>query len=252
MKKFVLSLVFAFLLSSVTFGQLAYGAPQDAVKVVLNSQQLEFDVNPYIKDGRTMVPFRKVLEAMDVRVAWNKDQRMVLAYNDVTKIQLVIGEKNALVNGKSIQLDVPSEITDGRTFIPLRFFSENLGANVEWKKESKTVDISYSSGKYAVGSMASFGDIKVSIDNVKKDNENNRVYFSGKINAGKTLTINVFDDNKNSVFGIVDSKLGNDGFNTFEGFANIVDKNFVAKHILIRCIDGNGKMIKIAQFDIAE
>ena len=41
----------------------AYAA--DAVTVNLNGSQMEFDVNPVIENSRTLVPFRKIYEALD-------------------------------------------------------------------------------------------------------------------------------------------------------------------------------------------
>ena len=45
------------------------------------------------------------------------------------------------VNGKTISLDAPPSIVDDRTFVPLRFVSEALGASVQWFSESRTIKI---------------------------------------------------------------------------------------------------------------
>lgn len=48
----------------LVFGAVpAYAA--DAVTVNLNGSQMEFDVNPVIENSRTLVPFRKIFEALD-------------------------------------------------------------------------------------------------------------------------------------------------------------------------------------------
>ena len=49
-----------------------------------------------------------------------------------TTITLTVGNTSALVNGGAIQLDVAPFIKDGRTFVPLRFVSEQLGAEVTY------------------------------------------------------------------------------------------------------------------------
>ena len=60
---------------------------------------------------------------------------------DGIEISLVIGENFATVNGEKIELDSPSFVENDRTFLPLRFVSENLGANVLWNGKTQTVII---------------------------------------------------------------------------------------------------------------
>jgi hypothetical protein len=51
-------------------------------------------------------------------------------------IELTIDSTTALVDGGSVQLDVAPFIKDGRTFVPLRFISEQLGAVVSYTTKS--------------------------------------------------------------------------------------------------------------------
>lgn len=51
-------------------------------------------------------------------------------------IELTINSTAALVDGGSVQLDVAPFIKDGRTFVPLRFVSEQLGAVVSYTTKS--------------------------------------------------------------------------------------------------------------------
>ena len=56
-------------------------------------------------------------------------------------IELTIDSITALVDDGSVQLDVAPFIKDGRTFVPLRFISEQLGALVSYTTKSDgTVD----------------------------------------------------------------------------------------------------------------
>ena len=61
------------------------------IGVYLNQEVLEFDVAPYIKNGRTMVPFRVIFEAMELEVSWNAANKTVYAKNDTTEIILGLG-----------------------------------------------------------------------------------------------------------------------------------------------------------------
>ncbi len=126
----------ALLLAIWTAGP-AYAAPQ----VVLNGRILTFqDTQPFIENGRTLVPLRPVFEAMGVQVRWDGDTRTVTATRAGTEIKLVIGGP-AYRNGNPVYLEVPARIIDGRTVVPLRFVSEALGCMVAWNPAAQTVNI---------------------------------------------------------------------------------------------------------------
>lgn len=44
-----------------------------------------------------------------------------------------------IVNGQEIKPDVPPQIINGRTMVPVRWIAEALGADVKWDEENKTV-----------------------------------------------------------------------------------------------------------------
>jgi S1-C subfamily serine protease len=63
-------------------------------------------------------------------------------------VNMQIGNKTAYVNGLPVSLDVPPQIINGRTMVPIRFVSENLGAEVNWDSNTKTVTITMDSITY--------------------------------------------------------------------------------------------------------
>jgi len=62
-------------------------------------------------------------------------------YVKTTTIMLQIDNKNAAINGKTVALDTPPIIKDGRTLVPLRFISEAFGAEVAWDPVFQIIDI---------------------------------------------------------------------------------------------------------------
>lgn len=103
--------------------------------VTLNDDFVEFeDVQPIIKDNRTLVPFRAILEKAGAKVGWNQEDKKVTAELDGKKIEMTIGQKKIMVDGKEVELDVAPMIKEGRTLIPLRGMFENLGFEVEYEK----------------------------------------------------------------------------------------------------------------------
>ena len=137
----------------LVFGAVpAYAA--DAVTVNLNGSQMEFDVNPVIENSRTLVPFRKIFEALDCAVSYTKENgaQVVTANRGNQWITLEIGKNEITVDGETKKLDVAPKIVNGRTLVPLRAISEGLDCTVDWSADTKTVDIQKKQGQYAVTS----------------------------------------------------------------------------------------------------
>jgi hypothetical protein len=85
-----------------------------------------------VKDGRTLVPFRKLFETLGFTVKWVEEGavRKAVGTKNGLSIELTINNTNAIVNGKAVALDVPAQIIDGHTMVPLRFVSESSGFQV--------------------------------------------------------------------------------------------------------------------------
>ncbi len=98
---------------------------------------------PVIVKGRTLVPIRAIIEEMDGIIEWDGNERKVTISLKETKIELWIDKKSARVNGTLKELDVPPQIINGRTMLPLRFVTEELGCTVEWDGNTKTITITY-------------------------------------------------------------------------------------------------------------
>ncbi len=104
-------------------------------------ERVGMDVAPLIVDARTMLPARFVAESLGANVDWDEENQKVTITKDETVIEIFIGKDYAMVDGKEIDLDAPAFIENSRTYTPVRFISENLGAYVDWDGETKTVTI---------------------------------------------------------------------------------------------------------------
>ena len=99
------------------------------------------DVAPIIRNDRTMLPARFVAESLGAKVEWDGDTEKVTVIKDDTTIIITIDSQTAVVNGKTVVLDSPAFIENDRTYTPLRFIAEKLGASVEWVEEAQEVII---------------------------------------------------------------------------------------------------------------
>lgn len=93
--------------------------------VVNNGTTVNNDVAPFIQDGRTMVPIRVIVEQLGGVAAWDEATRTVTLTIDGKVLTMVIDE---VIPG----FDTAATIVDGRTYVPIRYISEAIGANVEW------------------------------------------------------------------------------------------------------------------------
>lgn len=109
--------------------------------VSLNGNSLKFDVPPQIVNGRTLVPFRKIFEALGATVTWDKTTQTVTAAKNNRTIKLRIGNKKYLLDGVEKELDVAGIIVAGRTLVPVRVVAESFGAKVDWDEKNRTVTI---------------------------------------------------------------------------------------------------------------
>jgi uncharacterized repeat protein (TIGR02543 family) len=110
-------------------------------KAVVNGETKENDVAPMIKDDRAFLPARFVAESLGAEVLWDAEAKTVTIQKENTKIVLTIGEKDAEINGETVVSDVAPFIENDRTYLPLRFVSENLGATVSWDNDTRKVTI---------------------------------------------------------------------------------------------------------------
>jgi len=127
------------------------------ITIVLQIGQASFTIDgtpntldspPIIKNGRTLLPIRPVVEALGGSVSWDGNEKKVIISLGSTTIELWIGKSIAKVNGVNTLIDlnnpkVVPEIINGRTMLPLRFVTENLGCELQWDPNTQTITITY-------------------------------------------------------------------------------------------------------------
>ncbi|WP_458464073.1 copper amine oxidase N-terminal domain-containing protein [Paenibacillus sp.] len=87
----------------------------------------------------TFVPLRYVSEELDAEVKWTKGSNQIVVIDDITgdEIVLTVGSKKATVAGKEVSMVESAYVgKDGKTYVPLRFMAESLGATVDKEQET--------------------------------------------------------------------------------------------------------------------
>lgn len=117
-----------------------FGGSVRGINVMVNGQCIPFpDARPELKNDRTMVPLRSAMEYLGAQVDYDQEAGTAQVSMDGLSFTHVIGtDALTMSDGSTVKMDVPSYIQDGRTMVPVRFFSEVLGYEVLWDQSYQT------------------------------------------------------------------------------------------------------------------
>lgn len=105
-----------------------------SIEMSENGRAFYNDVAPVIVDNRTMVPIRVITELLGGTADWNEATKEVTLTIDGKEIKMTVG----VVLEK---YGVAPVIINGRTYVPIRFVADELGAETSWDEATNTVTI---------------------------------------------------------------------------------------------------------------
>lgn len=117
-----------------------------ASSVTVNNNIVKFDAPAYMKGGVTMVPLRAIAEELGAEVTYNPETYTVSVVREGAVIEIKGTE--ILLNGAPLVIN--TEVTCGRTYMPLRFLAEALGLQVTWDGDNEIIDIDDEAGEEVV------------------------------------------------------------------------------------------------------
>lgn len=140
MKK-IIAIFFVFSIITGFKASALENTPLD-ITIMVDIEKVDFeDQGPIIKEGRTLVPIRSVFEQMGAKVQWNDEEKSVTVDDGENAVLITIGSDIMLKGGSEITIDVPAEILNDRTLLPLRAIAEALDWHVFWGDTSRTVSL---------------------------------------------------------------------------------------------------------------
>jgi len=104
------------------------------IRDIAQDVTITMDTTPIIQSGRTLVPLRFAGEMLGATFDWNRETYEVTIWLNRQSLSFAIGE---IVAG----MDVPAQIIDSRTFVPLRFVGEYFGAIVMFDDDTRIIEI---------------------------------------------------------------------------------------------------------------
>lgn len=128
-------LLISILFSSVV--SLASNLNINPSELTLPTPKLEVkeDSDVELKQGESIKKLIRSMESLklDIKPVESKKE---------TTLVFTIGDKTYLVDGKALDMDVSPTIIEDRTFLPIRFAAEPLGADVKWDPGPKKATVS--------------------------------------------------------------------------------------------------------------
>ena len=142
--KFSRKLLAALLLASFgIFASISLYANEINVDIGFNTVEFHDQAQgPALIDGRTMVPVREVFEGLGFFVHWNPRTQVITLSRDDYVAVITIGSETFTANGVEFPLEVPAQIIEGSTMLPIRGVLESLDYYVGWNATTRTVQIS--------------------------------------------------------------------------------------------------------------
>ncbi|WP_096202821.1 copper amine oxidase N-terminal domain-containing protein [Bacillus sp. FJAT-45350] len=137
MKKLIIGLLVVLMMFPMSYSVGAYMP----ITVYVGDKKLNFNNDPIVRNGVTLVEFRTIFESLGMSVNWDKKSSTVTGKSGNTTIRFTVGSQYAFVNSNPVRLDVPSRIMNGRTLVPLRFVGETVGKQVTWDGTTRTIFI---------------------------------------------------------------------------------------------------------------
>lgn len=137
-------------------------AADEPVTIIVDGTELS--IKGLVRDSRTLVPVREVTEAMGAEVTWVPETQQVSIWRNIPRcydagsghypiigedhyeVLFQIGNKTMTYTDPQVTdavytLDVPAQLINNKTMIPLRAACEYMAATVEWDGVTSTATV---------------------------------------------------------------------------------------------------------------
>ncbi len=148
MKKVLLMLLCALALCLSVFaaeGDVVVSLRLGEEMMYINGAAAEIDpgrgTKPLIRNERTLVPIRAVIEAFGGTVGWDGATNSAILEMNGDTVRLVLDSTTAYLNDEPCTLDVAPVAINERTMLPIRFVAESFGLGVAWDGATSTVSV---------------------------------------------------------------------------------------------------------------
>ncbi|GIP53009.1 copper amine oxidase N-terminal domain-containing protein [Paenibacillus vini] len=115
---------------------------ESGLEVYVNGEKLSFSSQPVIYQNTNLVPLREIAEGLGATTTFDKESGTIEVTKGDRKVTLTIGSKKVFYNGTSETASAAPKAINGTTYVPAQVFARGLGASIEYKSSSNTLEIS--------------------------------------------------------------------------------------------------------------
>lgn len=108
---------------------------------MVDGKTVALDSAPYIKGGVTYLPLRFVASSLGGKVDYEGSTKRVSVLRGGKLLEFVIGSKDMVVNGQRMSAPAAPISMKGRTLVPIRVVSEQMGLSVKWDGATKRITV---------------------------------------------------------------------------------------------------------------
>lgn len=114
---------------------------QKEISLVLDGEKLELEDKVINKNGTTYYPFREIVEFVSGEVVWDNENKIAKGILGVNYVEFQLNNNEYKNNDKYRFLPEGQVafINKGKMYLPIRYFMEGLGYEVNWDEETRAV-----------------------------------------------------------------------------------------------------------------
>lgn len=113
------------------------------INLLIDGKKVIPTVDPVVENGTTLVPLRVISETLGADVTWEQSKQQATIKTAAYTVVFTLGSKNYTVNGATKTLLLAPKAVNGSTLVPIRAFSEAIGATVNYNPATNTASVDY-------------------------------------------------------------------------------------------------------------
>jgi len=115
----------------------------DTEEKLIDPDYPEKKVAPEIRNDRTILPIRAIIEEIGGKVGWDGATKKITLTVGSRTIDMWVDETKLVINGVESVMDVAPIVINDRTMVPVRFAAESSGCTVEWLNLTQEIVITF-------------------------------------------------------------------------------------------------------------
>lgn len=132
-----------------SLGAPVASATTPPMRLVIDGKVVQTTPAMRVESSRILLPLRAFVEYLGTEPIWNQDEQSVTIQTPDRYVKVWLDKQLACLSpdcNQASMIDVPARAWDGRTFLPIRFLANAMGAQVTWDQATQTATVTTRKG----------------------------------------------------------------------------------------------------------